>query len=304
MPKQRSRSKSRKGKAQLPKEEKTEEKSPMLMFPEKVPWVATTPTTRISSKGMDQGGTAGKGVDPSAQLARPSQTSTEETVTLTEEEAKILQSLRSLQESNMQLTPEMSRQMESLVEKECFTASSKALTHGHLNKLHRLQNQVSATAKKVVDLDKEWTAFTSAISEKIKEHAQLYQQCRADLLEAHNQKRAELSAIKEEMSAASRSLLGQSQISHEVPEAPDIEDAMEAFQDAIAEAGMVNPIDLTEGDDDDDVMEVQETVDPKGKVAKPVKPFRGAASPSKVAQVHLKIKQELREGKDSKKEDK
>ena len=42
----------------------------------------------------------------------------------------------------------------------------------------------------------------------------------------------------------------------------------------------------------------------KGKVAKPVKPFRGAASPSKVAQVHLKIKQELREGKDSKKEDK
>ena len=302
MPKRRSRSKSRKGQPKLPTEEKTEEKNSLLVFPEKVPWVASTPTTRISSKGLEQSSSAGKGAEPPAQLAKPSQSSTEETVMLTEEEAKILQSLRSLQASNMQLTSEMAQQMESLVEKECLAASSKALTHGHLNKLHRLRNQVSASAKKIVDVDREWTAFTKAIFEKVKEHAQMYQRCRADLLEAHNQKRIELFAIKEEMSAASRSLLGQNQPDLEVPKAPDIEDAMEAFQDAIAEAGMVNPIDLTE-EDDDDVMEVQDLTDSK-KTVKTPKPFRGTVPPTKVANVHLKVKQEMKESKESKKEEK
>ena len=57
-------------------------------------------------------------------------------------------------------------------------------THGHLNKLTRLKTQVSTAGKKIVALDQEWTKFKDATVAQIRKHAQLYQQCRADLLES------------------------------------------------------------------------------------------------------------------------
>ena len=133
---------------------------------------------------------------------------------------------------------------------------------------------------------------------KVKEHAALYQKCRADLLEIHNQKIAELMEVKKEMSVASASLLGSAQPLIETPEVPNIADSLQSFQDAMTEGGMVGAIDLTTLPEDDDEMEDLEPEEGKSKtVVKALRPFRGSPSPTKVATHHLKVKQEAKEAK-------
>ena len=274
----------------------------MAIFPEKVPWVLSTPSTRIAAKVGEATHALGKAGETQASSTQQQATSLESAAILTADELKALQSLRSLQSLNMQLTEEMSQQLEVLQAKEAVASSSKALTHGHLNRLHKLKNQVSTSATKIVDLDKEWTKFATATMTKVKEHATLYQKCRADLLEIHNQKIAELMEVKKEMSVASASLLGGAQTSMETPEVPNIAESLQSFQDAMTEGGMVGAIDLTALPEDDDEMEEMEQGDDRSKpVVKALRPFRGSPSPTKVATHHLKVKQEA---KDAKKDEK
>ena len=307
MPKGRSRSKSRKAKSSKQKASTKEEattKETMAVFPEKVPWITSTPTSRLQTKMTDSTSGQAKEADPPQQSGAPSAQGAEVVVSLTEEEAQVLQSLRSLQTMKMQLTPEMEHQLECLQTKEAQVTSSKALTHGHLNRLHKLKNQVSASAQKIVNLDSEWKAFVNRTMSKVKEHALLYQQCRADLMEAHNQKRSELMAVKDELSTASKSLLGQAQAIVEVPDMPDVAEAMQAFQDVISEEGTVGAIDLTDEMEEDEGFTETETVGSKGKPARQPRPFRGATSPTKVASLHLKVKSDTKDAKEARKEEK
>jgi len=257
--------------------------------------------TRISAKVGEASSASHREMELPPQPVLPPPPTGQENVSLTESESKKLQSLRSLESMGMELTEEMMRQLEQLTAKEQMAASAKALTHGHLNRLHKLRNQVSASAKKVVDLDKEWTAFITNTLTKVKEHAQMYQSCRADLLEVHNQKIAELLVVKKEMSEASMSLLGQAQPAVEIPEMPDPAEGILALQEAMQEGGAVGPIDLTEEMEEDGLEGFDQTgITPK-IVSKALKPFKGATSPTKVANLHLKTKTE---SKDSKREDK
>ena len=83
---------------------------------------------------------------------------------------------------------------------------SKALSHGHLNKLTKIRSQISAQAKKISTLDKEWENSVQRTMEKINNHALLYQQCRGEMLEAYNLKLADLRKLKYELNLALQSL--------------------------------------------------------------------------------------------------
>lgn len=294
MPKRRSRSKSQNVRKKASKETTSEAES-WAVFPEKVPWVVSTPMTRVSSKVGEASSASNRELDLPPQPVLPPPPTGQEHVSLTEDESKKLQSLRSLDSMGMELTEEMTRLLEQLTAKEQMAASAKALTHGHLNRLHKLRNQVSASAKKVVDLDKEWTAFIANTLNKVKEHAQMYQSCRADLLEVHNQKIAELLVVKKEMSEASMSLLGQTQPVAEIPDMPDPAESIQALQEAMNEGGAVGPIDLTAEMEEDEMEGFEQAGITSKATSKALKPFKGATSPTKVTNLHLKTKTESKE---------
>jgi hypothetical protein len=131
-----------------------------------------------------------------------------ETSFLTQEEIKLLEHLRGLQEMGVDLAESMTAQLEKLQLKESQTTAAKALSHGHLNRLHKLRTQVN-TAGKIQDLDAEWEKFVQSIMEKMQSHAVMYQKHRSDLLEAYNARMAELQLIKKQVGQASHNLLAQ-----------------------------------------------------------------------------------------------
>eukprot|EP00435_Cladocopium_sp_Y103_P014087 s3639_g3.t1 len=307
-PKRRSRSKSMKKQHQKTKEEtkNEQEASEWGVFPMRAPWVPTTPSLRNSARSQDPQSTQ-KNVEVPSQATLLPQTVQGESISLTPSEEKALQHLRGLQSLNMELTESMQRQLEELTMKEQMTVSSKLLTHGHINRLNKFRNQLLTAAKRISSLDQEWTNFTTQTMEKIKMHAQLYQKCRADLMEQYNQKIQEYNSVKSEMSAASASLLEQPTPMMEAPKMPDLTEQLQEFQTTLGDIGNVGPldpldqIDLTE---EDEGMEEMDASSVASKMrGSPKKTFRHSTSPQKVANQHLKVKPD-KESKESKKEDK
>ena len=99
----------------------------------------------------------------------------------------------------MSLHDHLEQQKEELLVRQQNATVAKSITHGHINKLNKLKSQVSTAGRKVQQPDKEWEAFVDATIQKIRQHAQLFQQCRADLMEAYNNELGELTALKQEM---------------------------------------------------------------------------------------------------------
>ena len=227
---------------------------------------------------------------------------------LTSEESKKLVYLRGLHGMGIELTPDMSIQLEELQQKEQRLASVKVLSHGHLNRYNKLKSQVESSAKRVADLDSEWVKFMENTMDKVRMHAEMYQSCRSDLLEAHNLKLAELHAVKTEVSAASQSLVGQ-QVEVTTPaEAPSVETQIQMMQEAMNREGSVvsipDQIDLTS--EDFGMEEAEEASGAAATVKKGVqlRAFRAAPSPTKVANQHLKQKQDPKDSKSKQPEDK
>eukprot|EP00435_Cladocopium_sp_Y103_P032442 s1783_g8.t1 len=309
-PKRRSRSKSVKQRHSTEQEgekgEKKESDSAVWeVFPSKAPWVPTTPAMRNSSRLGDSQAAKEPDSQPQPVLQQPSVPGDSNSLSPSEE--KLLQHLKGLKALNMDLTAQMAQQLEVLSVKETAAASSKPLTHSHINKMNKLKNQLSNAAKRIASLDSEWMSFTSQTMEKIRMHAQLYQDCRADLLEQYNLKFQEFNAIKEEMSMASASMLGQAAPMMEVPQMPDITTQLTNLQNALSEGGpleTLDQIDLTE--DDEEMEEEMEGGSSKTKLksSPKIKPFRNSTSPQKVANLHLKPKPESKESKEAKKDEK
>ena len=193
----------------------------------------------------------------------------------------------------------MQIQMEKLLAKQQASVVNKPLTHGHLNRLNKLKAQVATAGKKVVTLDQEWAKFTEQTMDKVKQHAQLYQSCRAEMLEIYNGKLEELANLKREVTAASMSMLDGAWKPPEIMHTPKLEEAVSRMQEVIEVEGSVGAVDLTEEMEEDD----QEELIMSGSTSKGLsktlnRPFRGAASPTKVANQHLKQKaQELKDAK-------
>ena len=215
---------------------------------------------------------------------------------LTAEESKLLEHLRGLQHMGVELTQNMTAQMERLVMREAKTTASRALSHGHLNRLNKLRAQVTAATKRIQSLDSEWTKFVHSTTAKLQQHAAMYQQYRADMMESLNQRMSELQEIKKQVGEASQHLLTQHLQQEPIPEVPEVAEQLRQVQEMVATAGHVaDPIDLTVGMEEDmgETMESPNYSHQRGS-PKPVK-FKASTTPTKVANQHLKQKPEKAE---------
>lgn len=266
------------------------------VFPNRVPWIPTTPATRHPVQQAEtpvglQNKEFGPKIPPLATF--PPMPSKEEP--LTEEEKKKLSHLRGLKTMNVQLPKELEDQLTELEVKETEMNNSKALSHGHLNRLTKIKTQISAQSKKIAALDQEWTAFVQNTMQKVSQHAELYQQCRGEMMELYNQKLEELRKLKYELTLASRSLVDQHV---EEPPQEDLEPVdlqMDRMRTALAAAGSVTQVQELSDEDDEMITaegEVEFVKDSKA-VTKPN--FKAAASPQKVVQMHLKHKKDKQE---------
>ena len=297
----RSRSKSRKKAKGVTSEEKTDES--WQVFPSRVPWIQSTPA-RMASSRLEVNSDVKEGdvqLPPQPILPPPPPVPLEmQEESLTADETKILEHLRGLQSAGVTLSESMEKQLQVLLQREHKTQAAKILTHGHINRLHKLKSQVSGSAKRIKELDAEWGAFVTRTLTKIKEHGVMYQSYRADMLEQYNQKLSELHAMKKEVSAASQSLVGQPNEEEPMLDAPDLDTSFEMLQTALAES---SAIDLTEEPMEEDEM-IADPPESKGEEAKKeslaMKPFRSAASPTGVAKAHLKSKEKEKPGKETK----
>ena len=302
--KNRSRSKSQnyaKGRSS----EKATQGDEWQVFQEKVPWIQSTPmrstTYRIETPMTKDGKELQLPPQPNLPPPPPVPKEVEE-VSLSAEEQKLLEHLRGLSGMGMDLPTQMVQQLQGLEQKEQRVLSAKALSHGHLNRLNRLKQQVGSAAKRIKDLDSEWNAFMERTMTRVREHAALFQGCRSDLLEAYNQKLQELHSLKEEVSMASKSLIDQTEPEVQVEDMPLLSVRLAEMQSCLAEGNQeqgpgeaMDSIDLTDLPvEDEELMRDQEEAkdSDRKRESLALKPFRSAASPTGVAKTHLKGKTE------------
>jgi len=272
----------------------TEEQKPQkegtdwAVFPVKAPWIPTTPSSRVMKKEETTDGAGCNAATAQSVVQPPNVEDTE--LTLTVEEEKLLEHLRALQNANLDLTESMQRKLEVILAKQQNGNMIKPLNHGHLNRLRKVKTQVNNAGKRIAELDQEWSSFVDKTMSKVKEHASMYQSCRADMLETYNKKLAELESLKRELSTASMQMLATDPQEPVQVTVPDVGMQMQAMQEVVDLESVVGPVDLTE--------DMEEDEEPLGtgrgqnfkNSPKVHKGFRGATSPTKVANQHLKIK--------------
>ena len=298
-PKRKSRSKSRYGREKFKekaKEEK-EEEGQWNVFPDRAPWITTTPSKSTSYRIDAMQISTEKDTAAGKQSFSPLPPSTAEVadVSLTAQDLKKLEYLRGLNDMGVPLTDDLTSQLEALQTKEQKMVTAKVLSHGHLNRLNKLRSQVEASAKRLTDLDNEWAKFMASTMNKSRQHASMYQACRADLLEVFNQRLAELHAIKKEASAASQSLVDQPLDNASIPDVPVVEEQLAQMQELVNQEGAVGMLpDHIDLSSDAGMEETEEGAEPVGTGNKRnsplLKTFRSATSPTKVANQHLKQK--------------
>eukprot|EP00438_Fugacium_kawagutii_P032545 Skav202163 [mRNA] locus=scaffold970:361877:362977:- [translate_table: standard] len=290
--------------------------NPRQIFAKDPPWMPTTPAASMSSKlsipvEPEPASTYRTDLPPPPVLPPPPSGGPTSTGQLSDEEKTMLQHLRGIASTGMQLTEQMATRLQELEQKAQETLPIKTLSHSHLNKLTRLRNQVSAATQKVLNLDKEWQEFVSAATTRLQEHGIHYQRTRADYLENLNKKVAELSQMKQELSLASQQLLGQDAPPTDLPPASTLTADFQGFNEALAKAGTVDSLQAIDlSDMEDDAMpegDAEEVEDPPTDGRPPIKrstikvaPFRGAPSPTKVAKGQLKARTEQRPAKETK----
>jgi hypothetical protein len=196
---------------------------------------------------------------------------------------------------DVQLPKELEDQLTELEMKETELNNSKALSHGHLNRMTKIKAQISAQSKKISALDQEWTAFVQNTMQKVSQHAELYQQCRGEMMVLYNQKLEDLRKLKYELTLASKSLVDQHV---EVPPQEEVESMelqMDKMKAVLAAAGSVAKVQEL-SDEDEGMLTADGEVEIVKETKAVTKPnFKAAASPQKVAQLHLKQKKDKQE---------
>ena len=290
-PKRRARSTSKaKAKIEKAKEKSKEEpiEEELTMFSERVPWIASTPKTRLPATKQD--------LDAAEVSSKENTAAANQEVVdppgLSQSEKNVLAHLRGLQGHGIELTEQMKEQMTKLEEKEASMQGEVTLSHGHINRYHKLKAQAASTAKRIKDLDAEWLGFLGRVQMKLGRHASLYQKARGDLLEQYNMKMTDLQKIKSEVSAASLTMIANDIAEETLQESVDAAKALETLQQAMQDGAQVFSI------SDDEMEEEMETNGEKktpgdasrSRGRNAMQPFRAAGSPSKVSTNHLKPK--------------
>ena len=272
-----------------PKNDSKEVEEDLLMFPEKPPWISTTPQARVArlTEGIQE--SASLPLPPQPNLPPPPATGSNgnpEQESLTEDEAKILQHLEELQKMGVTLTDDLKDQKDRLAAKKNKTPKAKHLTHGHLYKLDRVKGQINAIAGKIGSMDQDWNRFMTGTSNKVAKHAALYQACRQEMVANYDKKVAEFEQLKQEMRAASTATLDQEQPITEVPLMPNVAQQMQDLNQSMQESTQA-PIMEVSDEEEELVTEVNMRGD--GKPARKSN-FRPSPSPARVATSHLKTK--------------
>ena len=294
-PKRKQRSKSRnkgpkeKEKGPRPKENEEED---LQIFPGKVPWIASTPQSRLPKGNKLEAANSGhtEGVENQEMQAPVPPTSSGEA--LKEEETKLLEHLRALAKMDLELSEGQQQKLKELEEREQTDATSKGLSHGHINRLHKYQDRVKAQAKKIRELDSEWVKLLEQVNSKIQRHALLYQQTRADYLEEYNTRCQQLANVRKEVSSASQTLLNLGAGDETVEDMPDVHQNIESLQQALLAAGQAHMISDEEEETD---LNMEDGQPGKTKKFPSMMPFRAAGSPQRVATSHLKPKPEKKD---------
>ena len=268
-----------------------------LMCPEKAPWVPSTPQGRLPGRQSDTMASEGEGIRQGQELplppqptlpAPPAMVKTEDAIS--PEELKLLSHLRAIQEGGLELSGSLLEQKQTL-EAKAKDASQKSLGHGHINKLDKAQDKANKAKARVQKLDQEWQKFANTMTMKIKTHSEMYQQSRAQLMAAYNQRLEELRQIKQDL--ASKTLMEQPE---EDPELWDQAQFTAELQTTLQNLSSHAPI-LVEDDEEMIPDGQEEEADDVGQDAKkdtqaqkpsPHTTFRG--SPNRVATSHLKVK--------------
>eukprot|EP00438_Fugacium_kawagutii_P018841 Skav217584 [mRNA] locus=scaffold5014:49033:51750:- [translate_table: standard] len=208
-PKRRSRSQQRPSDSKAPKDRK-QSKEPKRtpakevddeVFPAKAPWVPSTLRTRNPARQIEQmeQNEDIHDVPPPPVLPAPP-AAAPPMAALTPEEEQVLKHLRGLGQCGITLTAELKQQMEELQAKE--KVQPPMLSHSHLNKLRKIQNQLQAIAKKVGQVDTDWKNFTLHVSSRIQDHVKWYTAHREELIQQFQAKSMELQEAKREVSQA------------------------------------------------------------------------------------------------------
>ena len=188
------------------------------------PWVTSSPQTRVMALGP------GEVPQTKAVEETPSTGTAADKVPVPAEQTdqEVLTHLKALKKALGQLPESLEEQLRSLEAK-----ADKTLTHGHINKLGKLQKQLSSLGTKISEMDHNWKVFTEKVIQKFGQHQQMYQQCRQKLLQEYLQKSQEIQAAKEQVQNASVAMF-QTQVA-EPPPAVDVLDAEAMFEAAAQE---------------------------------------------------------------------
>ena len=180
----------------------------------------------------------------------------------------------------------------------------RALTHGHLNKLGKISKQLKGIATKLTAMDENWQTFSKKVQQKYEQHRNMYHRSRQELVQAYMTKTQELEMAKQEIQQASHQLSQQVSLVQPPIMTPG-EDTNEHILEAMQQDAMLTAAEMdgmypnpAQFQDMEGVQEIfDDAPDPQGEVkAQPkkdaLKPFSRAvaSSPTKVANFHLKPK--------------
>ena len=256
------------------------------IFTTKHPWVANSPHTRVPPVDNKSA------VADEAAMPIPPEPKAQVPPTGEEDAAKLHQHLKALKTALGSLPAELEAKLILCEEK----LREKALSHGHLNRLGKVNKQMKTIMSKLQAMDEGWQQFAKKVMEKFEEHRKMYHSSREQLMKEYLAKAEELQAAKEEVQFASQQLLA------EPPTAPalhprddattQMEQAMqedEIFQQSMFD-GYIGHVETVE-DEEDELM--TEKPLPKTPARDPRQPFgrKMGSSPSKVANIHLKMKE-------------
>eukprot|EP00438_Fugacium_kawagutii_P012497 Skav200179 [mRNA] locus=scaffold1159:325378:326424:- [translate_table: standard] len=259
------------------------------LFSAKVPWIASTPHSRLQQP--TEGQPTELPLPPAPVLPVPPSAPPSQQA-LSAEDMKLMNHLQGLRDLGV-LPMELSQRLELLEQKHQESLNTKALSHAQLNKLHKVRNQTSQLAGRIRSVDEEWRKFLAMSMARLTQHSQMFQAHRQDLLSQYNQKVQELAAIKEEVSLASQSLIGQVPVveppAEPVNTARDLQQFQELAQSLHPEEALVVGSDEEEELQDADMEEAKATSASSKPTLAP-RPFRTvtATSPTKVQQNQLK----------------
>lgn len=261
------------------------------MFAQKMPWVATTPQSRLrqveirEAEGHPSTAVASVAPPPTTQPPPPPPAPK---LSPQEEEYR-QQQLTSLKKLRGTLPQEMEAELSALNSQIGDGTGQEVLTHRHLNQHHRLEKAVANLKSKIQSLDKDWQKFVE-VANQFNLHKEQYTKLRAEQIQLLQDKLVELQQVRQEISKASQGLTAGPSDCWEEMNTPQF--SSEAAE-ALTATQMFPDLEMPIVDDGylDTVMEEQADPPEQGsKAQRPVvRPFgRVMASPTKVHQSMLK----------------